>query len=523
MAFTPYSTPVEPVEWKPPVSEDLLLKGALFTDKNIQDNIQKADDLLLDKLYSIPSLPGEDTKKKQEIIDGVLQQVSKISHNDFRNPSTLNQLKGYISQVTSNPDFMGIAERGTVTEIEAKKQADALAKGETYYSRILKQAERYINQGLYIRDTKFTGQGFLDPKIGKRLTEEIGKLKKIKSFDPKTGRVDEFYDPNEISLITNNMMSDPNVRALKDYEFEEQFADRDWGTEGLQDATEKLNALSAYKNEALQILNKDPNNVMAKQALYEVEGYISKYSSAINNPGVNGEILKSLRKEEFMNDFKEDLMNIQNSHSFGGFDMSKQEEMYRQLQNQKAIIAAQGAKEKEVYAYKAKVDSEFVSTIKDPIARSIYERASKLGIPILDAYGTRRNLVDVENDLKGKIGTSQKDESEKKTVVNLETQKGDEKVKIKTDLYSVKDAITGGDESSVIDLLNSYHDIMGNEHDVVKAKYNPLKRSYTVEIEIPNRFNKTVEYPVDDIVKGVEKAFPTSHGNSTSEKKDLGV
>jgi flagellar biosynthesis chaperone FliJ len=404
MAFTPYSTPVQPVEFKPPVSEDLLLKGALFTDKNIQDNTQKANDII-DQLYNIPSLPGEDTKKKQEIIDGVLQQVSKISHNDFRNPSTLNQLKGYISQVTSNPDFMGIAERGTVTEIETKKQADALAKGETYYSRILKQAERYINQGLYIRDTKFTGQGFLDPKIGKRLTEEIGKLKKIKSFDPKTGRVDEFYDPNEISLITNNMMSDPNVRALKDYEFEEQFADRDWGTEGLQDATEKLNALSAYKNEALQVLNKDPNNVMAKQALYEVEGYISKYSSAINNPGVNGEILKSLRKEEFMNDFKEDLINIQNSHSFGGFDMSKQEEMYRQLQNQKAIIAAQGNKEITVNKEKLKEESNFINTIKDPLVRDTYKKAQDKGIMIRDVYGNLRDVATIEKELNTAILT----------------------------------------------------------------------------------------------------------------------
>jgi flagellar biosynthesis chaperone FliJ len=418
MAFTPYSTPVEPVEWKPPVSEDLLLKGALFTDKNIQDNTQKANDII-DQLYNIPSLPGEDTKKKQEIIDGVLQQVSKISHNDFRNPSTLNQLKGYISQVTSNPDFMGIAERGTVTEIEAKKQADALAKGETYYSRILKQAEKYMNQGLYIRDTRFNGQGFLDPKIGKRLTEEIGKLKKIKSFDPKTGRVDEFYDPNEISLITNNMMSDPNVRALKDYEFEEQFADRDWGTEGLQDATEKLNALSAYKNEALQVLNKDPNNVMAKQALYEVEGYISKYSSAINNPGVNGEILKSLRKEEFMNDFKEDLMNIQNSHSFGGFDMSKQEEMYRQLQNQKAIIAAQGNKEIRVNKEKLKEESNFINTIKDPLVRDTYKKAQDKGIMIRDVYGNLRDVATIEKELNTAILTDP-DTKAKETIYTKE-------------------------------------------------------------------------------------------------------
>jgi hypothetical protein len=64
MAFTPYSTPVEPVEWKPPVSEDLLLKGALFTDKNIQDNTQKANDII-DQLYNIPSLPGEDTKNNR--------------------------------------------------------------------------------------------------------------------------------------------------------------------------------------------------------------------------------------------------------------------------------------------------------------------------------------------------------------------------------------------------------------------------------------------------------------------------
>jgi hypothetical protein len=410
MAFTPYSTPVEPVEWKPPVSEDLLLKGALFTDKNIQDNIQKADDLLLDKLYSIPSLPGEDTKKKQEIIDGVLQQVSKISHNDFRSSSTLNQLKGYISQVTSNPDFMGIAERGTVTEIETKKQADALAKGETYYSRILKQAEKYMNQGLYIRDTRFNGQGFLDPKIGKRLTEEIGKLKKIKSFDPKTGRVDEFYDPNEISLITNNMMSDPNVRALKDYEFEEQFADRDWGTEGLQDATEKLNALSANKNEALQVLNRDPNNVMAKQALYEIEGYISKYSSAINNPGVNGEILKSLRKEEFMNDFKEDLINIQNSHSFGGFDMSKQEEMYRQLQNQKALIATQQAKDIAVHEAKNKSDYEYLKTAVDEGYKHVTNDQKENTVPTpketIYSVGEIRNSMS-KAELQKKTGRSQ--------------------------------------------------------------------------------------------------------------------
>ena len=348
MAFTPYSQTTQSPEWKPPVSEDLLLKGALYTNQNIQKASQEANDII-DNLYELPSLPGEDTKKKQEMIDNISKQVSQISHNDLRNPATLQQLKGYVKSVTNNPDFMNIIERGTVVQSEAKKQADAMAKGETYYSPILKQAEKYLDQGLYIRDTKFNGQGFLDPKIGKRFTEELAKVGKIKKYNPTTGMIDESYDPNQLNLISNNLMSDPGVRALKDYEFEDQYGDIDWQTEGIAKSTEELGTLNAYRNEVAKALLDNPNNLQYKQMMSQLDSELSKLTSAINNPGVNGEVLKSMYKESFMNKFKEDLLNIQNSHSFGGFDMSKQEEMSRQLQNELTKITAQGNKEIRVH------------------------------------------------------------------------------------------------------------------------------------------------------------------------------
>ena len=442
MAFTPYSTPVEPVEWKPPVSEDLLLKGALFTDKNIQDNTQKANDII-DQLYNIPSLPGEDTKKKQEIIDGVLQQVSKISHNDFRNPSTLNQLKGYISQVTSNPDFMGIAERGTVTEIETKKQADALAKGKTYYSPILNQAEKYMNQGLYIRDTKFNGQGFLDPEVAKMTTEALKNVP-VEKYVDANGKVSVRPKKDALDFEINNVYSNPQVQQYLDYQFDEKYLDRDWATEGALQVQEEMNIFSQTRDFYKNALAKDPNNIEFQQGLYNSERLLQSGEAVLKNPGLNGENLKQLQKQIELQEQMEDAKKVYNYNSFEKWDVNPLVQQAQKHAHQLSETYAQGEKEIRVNEAKNESDYKHLKTAVDEGYKHVTN----------DQGG---NTQENENTLKLYIGDKEF------TVENIRKK------------------VKSGDTKFITTMLEANPDMLPGERSYTEIKHDPKNRVYTNE------------------------------------------
>jgi hypothetical protein len=132
------------------------------------------------------------------------------------------------------------------------------------------------------------------------------------------------------------------------------------------------------------------------------------------------------------------------SHSFGGFDMSKQEEMYRQLQNQKAIIAAQGNKEIRVNEAKNESDYKHLKTA----VNEGYKHVTN------DQGG---NTQENENTLKLYIGDKEF------TVENIRKK------------------VKSGDTKFITTMLEANPDMLPGERSYTEIKYDPKNRVYTNE------------------------------------------
>lgn len=179
--FSQYSQIVKPSQYEDPINREILLKGAVYKEQNIEKGVEATQNLI-DAAYNMPSLPGEDTRVKNEIVQNMMKQASNLAYSDFANPSTTSQLKGYISQVSNSPDMKGIIERGTALQKMLADKKAAEAKGQGYYNYGFKEAAKYMNDGLYLKDARFNNSGGNIPEIEKLKSEALKNVPKIKIY-----------------------------------------------------------------------------------------------------------------------------------------------------------------------------------------------------------------------------------------------------------------------------------------------------------------------------------------------------
>lgn len=307
--FSQYSQIVKPAEYVEPVSLDILAKGTLYKEQMLEQNLEGINNLI-SYMDNIPSLQGIDTEKKNEILNNVKQQASQLSYSDLANPAVANQLKGYISSVTKDPDMQGIIERGTLFESEIKKKKDAESKGKNYYSPVIDQAVNYINNGKYLKETRFNGEGFVDPELQKLKADYLKNVPKVKT-QKKVGGYwveTESYDQDALNAALSELYSRPDAQKYLNYTFAQKYADVNWDDKGREKVNELLIKAQQTADLAKANLAKTPNDVKALADLAEANNFIENYQSLLNNPSLIGSQLKNaVINQDVQNMINEDI------------------------------------------------------------------------------------------------------------------------------------------------------------------------------------------------------------------------
>jgi hypothetical protein len=300
--FSQYSQVVKPAEYVEPVSLDLLAKGTVYREQMLEKNIEGIDNLIYNA-ENMPSLQGIDTEKKNEIIKKIKEQASQLSYSDLTNPAIANQLKGYITSVTKDPDMQGIMQRGYSYETELSNKKEAAKKGNGYYSSILVQAQDYLDKGLYLKDKRFSGEGAAIPEISKLVTDALKNVTKVKKNVYSNGRwiPTESYDDDALKTsLTDEVFNRPDVQDYLYFQAEQQYKDFNWEDEGVKKIQGYLTAYEDQKTKAELVLKTDPTNQNALTAISDADNFINKYTPLISNPGALGENLKQATMKDMV-------------------------------------------------------------------------------------------------------------------------------------------------------------------------------------------------------------------------------
>lgn len=305
MAFSPFSQIVQPAPWVDPINLDLLRQGNMYKEEIARQNLSN----LSESFQALASTPayGKDAEKLQEKMEELKSQISGLNLSDVSDYNTMGQIKGVINQFSSDPDIMDIAQKWTPYEKERKIQEEMRLKDKDYFSPIIDQGNAYIQNGEYIQNKRFTGNGFINKNLTKEYQEVLSKLQKQKKQVVKNGVVTEelSYDPDELDRITDEFYSNPAFKQQIEYQINKD-SNVDWEKQGQQILTKHADV---YKNnislkEQELLITKDPKKY--QEIAQDIESYkqeVSKLEQMAASQD-NAEYAKSYYINNMLDDLK---------------------------------------------------------------------------------------------------------------------------------------------------------------------------------------------------------------------------
>jgi len=138
---------------------EALFKNMGYKQQQYDQAFQKAQQVV-DMVGNIPSL-GQDTQKKQEIMDNVNKELSKFAGQDLREGNVQSSLNGFIGQVLGGKDLQNMAARATKYTQDQKTYRELQKAGKSvpmWMQTSLNQAGKYYGSGVYDPEAKFTGE-----------------------------------------------------------------------------------------------------------------------------------------------------------------------------------------------------------------------------------------------------------------------------------------------------------------------------------------------------------------------------
>ena len=345
--FSSYSQVVEPADYVEPVSLDLLAKGTMYKEQMLEKNLEEVQSLMYNS-ENIPSLQGIDTEKKNEILKKVKEQASQLSYSDLANPSVANQLKGYITSVTNSPDMKGIMQRGYSYETMLKEKKEAEAKDKQYFNYGLRQAQKYIEDGKYLRDVTFSNLGGVAPNEADILkkAKDLCEKKKVNVKVGNQYQIVEQYDPEDLAAAIKTVSSGyTNYNLYHKFQFDGTTEGTDWTKYANDHFTPIIN--TAKTNLGLAAANygkatKESDKAYYKKYVDYFTNQIDEYSKLINNPTATEEI-----KQKAFNDYQNDILDNQVSAmdaiQQGELKMDENTKLGIQFANELALVDRRAA------------------------------------------------------------------------------------------------------------------------------------------------------------------------------------
>ena len=296
MGFNQFSRPVQPVDQYLPISDEILARGAMETYNKAGQLGQKLA-AYNSNLFGITTY-GKDAEVLQDYENQFNQQVAELSKGDITSPQALSKFNSLISNFSNSPDILGIHERNATYNSELKAKKDAEAKGLSYTSPLIKDAQSYYSGDKYYTDKRFTRSGWVSPDTTKAMDEAVKAVTK-QQYDPKTGFVTKTAKPEEVAAnFYERMKNNPNYQKDLEYGFEQETEGVNWQDNGHQFVQGKVNKLTQQYNEALA----DGNQEAASLAQHELNRLQN-----LADPSLIGEELK---KQAFQNHINTQLEKV---------------------------------------------------------------------------------------------------------------------------------------------------------------------------------------------------------------------
>lgn len=304
--FTPYTQPVAPQNWNTPLEPSIYAQGVSNQAKRLE-NQSLIDSNSAENILGITAIAPQDEEQLQKIQQAFKEDVSKLNMSDLKNPQTKQQLDQQIAKYQDLLLSSGIPQRSAAVQKELATKKEIEAKGEKYTSPLLNQAEDYIQNGEFYKDTRFNRSGWITPNEAKMMksAKEIAEKKKGSVENPDGTREEyEYYDPADLkAALMRVYKSDPNYEKEIGYQFEQQTKDINW-----DDYSKEEHATLVQEAEnAIQLANTIINNknstkedrlkaIAHKQKAEQIQ---STYYDNYENPSSSEEM-----KQKYYNDFK---------------------------------------------------------------------------------------------------------------------------------------------------------------------------------------------------------------------------
>jgi hypothetical protein len=404
--FSSYSQIVKPAEFVEPVSLELLAKGTMYKEQMLEQNLEGINNLI-SYMDNIPSLQGIDTEKKNEILNNVKQQASQLSYSDLANPAVANQLRGYITSVTKDPDMQGIMQRGLTAEKIMKEQQEAFDKNQTYWNQGLDDLEKYQSQGKYIKDFKITDNGGITPDMGsliKKTKDILGKppIVWVTDANGNTHSVEKYDEGKFMEVL--QQVAGPQYTAYAKHNFDKKYENVD-PTEDYKEAQKPTIAYLTQAKIAAQavLVNKNAtaaDKQEAQNAISAVDKSLAHITSLSNDPSLRSVLLDDLFNIEYKQGFS-DAASTANAISIGKMEMTDATKLAKEFSYKLAEINAQGAKEVGVYKQKKEYDaatSAIAVSGLDPLSKKIYGRAISKGMNIYNPDGSLISIESIQDN-----------------------------------------------------------------------------------------------------------------------------
>jgi len=376
ISFNPNTVPQRNQSWSPPLSEGILAQGFSNLERNTKE-LQSNFNNQANSIFGISSPIEQDQKVLQAKQKAFQEGIKNIKVNDLTDPKTSNQINQFITQYENDPDILGIAQRAASINKELQTKKDYESKGKTYVSPLLRQAENYINQGVYLRDTKFNKSGFVAPD-NKDIAEAAKSTPEYETW-VKNGAYDDHLKGKAVGQLQNNILNlfktDPQWQQLHKDNFEQQIEGQD---------------LSTYlDNPAQTVAELFPH--LPKELQPQAQQYIQQLQSLKGNP--YGESAIKNRLEDLY--FQDQAALAAQAHTYANTVDHKVNEFAKSAND------FQEAKALELF--KHKLDNGDIPGIKGKLSeldKTVYQAVVASGKPIYDQNGT---LIPAK-DLASQVG-----------------------------------------------------------------------------------------------------------------------
>jgi hypothetical protein len=287
--YDPYKEVVQPAKYVAPMDLNLLLKGTQYKQEQSEKNFNEIQGQV-NNLLSIPAY-GKDKEILNQKLQELQQVMGGLDVTNLETPQAKQQINSLINQFSQDKDVQAVAQRGHSYENMLGEKQEAEKKGNRYINYGLDDLNEYYSGDNYIRDYKFSNNGYLGADVGK-IMENIKKTmtptKTTKTLPNGEVITEEKYDTDVLLENTKLQLQNSNwEREIKD-RTQRKYKNENIDDYALQHASE-LESIASQNLSNAYFIYGDPSSTKEQREkavadIYKSQKDLATANSIKNNP-----------------------------------------------------------------------------------------------------------------------------------------------------------------------------------------------------------------------------------------------